>query len=49
MPVVEVPLTVLTKSFPEKSIEEVIASLPFVGLDIEGRNDKIIRIEYNPT
>jgi phenylalanyl-tRNA synthetase beta chain len=48
MPVVEVPLTVLTKSFPENSIEEVIASLPFVGLDIEGRNDKIIRIEYNP-
>lgn len=48
MPVVEVPLTVLTKSFPENSIEEVIASLPFIGLDIEGRNDKLIRIEYNP-
>jgi phenylalanyl-tRNA synthetase beta chain len=48
MPVVEVPLTVLTKSFPENSIEEVISSLPFIGLDIEGRDDKIIRIEYNP-
>jgi phenylalanyl-tRNA synthetase beta chain len=48
MPVVEVPLTILTKSFPNNSIEDIIASLPFIGLDIEGKNDKLIRLEYNP-
>jgi phenylalanyl-tRNA synthetase beta chain len=48
MPVVEVPLAVLTKSFSQNPIEEVIASLPFIGLDIEGRDDKVIRLEYSP-
>ena len=48
MPVVEVPLTVLTKSFPKNSIEDIIASLPFIGLDIEGRTEKLIKLEYNP-
>lgn len=48
MPVVEVPLTVLTNLFPKNSLEAIIASLPFIGLDIEGRNDKLIRLEYNP-
>jgi phenylalanyl-tRNA synthetase beta chain len=48
MPVVEVPLTVLAKSFPQNSIEDIIASLPFIGLDIEGRDDKLIKLEYNP-
>jgi phenylalanyl-tRNA synthetase beta chain len=48
MPVVEVPLTVLSDSFPKNSLEDIIASLPFIGLDIEGRNDKLIRLEYNP-
>ena len=48
MPVIEVPLTVLTKSFPQNSLEDIIASLPFIGLDIEGRDDKLIRLEYNP-
>jgi phenylalanyl-tRNA synthetase beta chain len=48
MPVVEVPLTVLTMSLPKNSLEDIIDSLPFIGLDIEGRNDKLIRLEYNP-
>jgi phenylalanyl-tRNA synthetase beta chain len=48
MPVVEVPLAFLSKSFPSKSVEDIIASVPFIGLDIEGRNDKLIRLEYNP-
>jgi hypothetical protein len=45
MPVVEVPLAFLSKSFPSKSVEDIIASVPFIGLDIEGRNDKLIRLE----
>ncbi len=48
MPVVEVPLTILTKSFPLNSLEDIVASLPFIGLDIEGRDDKLIKLEYNP-
>jgi phenylalanyl-tRNA synthetase beta chain len=48
MPVVEVPLSVLTTSFSQFPIEDVIASLPFIGLDIEGRNHKVIRLEYSP-
>ncbi len=48
MPVVEVPLTVLTRSFPKNSIEDIITSLPFIGLDIEGRTEKLIKLEYNP-
>lgn len=48
MPVVEVPLAFLSKSFPNESVEDIIASVPFIGLDIEGINDKVIRLEYNP-
>lgn len=48
MPVVEVPLTVLAESFPTNSLEDIISSLPFIGLDIEGKTKKHIRIEYNP-
>ncbi|HZD36430.1 MAG TPA: phenylalanine--tRNA ligase subunit beta [Nitrososphaeraceae archaeon] len=48
MPVVEVPLAVLAKSFSQIPLEEVLTSLPFIGLDIEGRDDKVIRLEYSP-
>ena len=48
MPVVEVPLSVLAESFPTNSLEDIISSLPFIGLDIEGKTKKHIRIEYNP-
>jgi phenylalanyl-tRNA synthetase beta chain len=48
MPIVEVPLTFLTESFPKRSLEDIISSLPFIGLDIEGRNDRSVRLEYNP-
>src|ERR687892_1936316 len=48
MPVVEVPLAFLTEVFPNKSIEDIITSVPLIGLDIEGRDDKLIKLEYNP-
>ena len=48
MPIVEVPLTFLTESFPKRSLEDIISSLPLIGLDIEGRNDRFVRLEYNP-
>ena len=48
MPIVEVPLTILTESFPKRSLVDIISSLPLIGLDIEGRNDRFVRLEYNP-
>jgi phenylalanyl-tRNA synthetase beta chain len=48
MPVVEVPLITLMNGFPRTPLEEVVSALPFLGLDIEGRDGKCIRLEYNP-
>ena len=48
MPVVEIPLTTLMEFFPRHSLEEVVSALPFIGLDIERKNNKYIRLEYNP-
>src|SRR4029079_4827607 len=50
MPVVNVRPSILSRIFPERTIEESIEKLPYLGLDIEGFdkiNDKI-RIEFNP-
>ena len=50
MPVVNVRPSILSRIFPERTIEEIIEKLPYLGLDIEGFdkiNDKI-RIEFNP-
>ena len=50
MPVVNVRPSLLSRIFPERTIEEIIEKLPYLGLDIEGFdkiNDKI-RIEFNP-
>jgi phenylalanyl-tRNA synthetase beta chain len=50
MPVVNVRPSLLSRTFPEWTLEEIIEKLPYLGLDIEGIdniNDKI-RIEFNP-
>lgn len=50
MPVVNVRPSLLSKIFSERTLDEIIEKLPYLGLDIEGIdkiNDKI-RIEFNP-
>ena len=48
MPVVEFPLEDLSRLFPDYDLEYTIDMLPFLGLDIEYRDDKCIRLEYSP-
>lgn len=48
MPVVEFPLEDIIRLFPDYDLEYTIAMLPFLGLDIESRDDKCIRLEYSP-
>ena len=48
MPVVEFPLEDISRLFPDYDLEYTIDILPFLGLDIEYRDDKCIRLEYSP-
>lgn len=48
MPVVEFPLEDISRLFPDYDLEYTIDMLPFLGLDIEYRDDKCIRFEYSP-
>ena len=48
MPVVEFPLEDISRLFPDYDLEYIIEMLPFLGLDIEYRDDKCIRLEYSP-
>ena len=50
MPVVNLRPSLLSRIFPERTLDEIIEKLPYLGLDIEGfdkTNDKI-KIEFNP-
>lgn len=48
MPVVEFPLEDIIRLFPDYDLEYTIDMLPFLGLDIEYRDEKSIRLEYSP-
>ncbi|MDW0264372.1 MAG: phenylalanine--tRNA ligase subunit beta [Nitrososphaeraceae archaeon] len=48
MPVVEFPLEDISRLFPDYDLEYTIDMLPFLGLDIEYKDDKCIRLEYSP-
>ena len=48
MPVVEFPLEDISRLFPDYDLEYTIDILPFLGLDLEYRDDKCIRLEYSP-
>ena len=48
MPVVNVTTSLLNKFFPGKNIAELIDFLPYIGLDIEGIDQEVLRVEYNP-
>jgi phenylalanyl-tRNA synthetase beta chain len=48
MPVVNVTVDRLKKFIPGVKVDKALDMLPFVALDIEGADDNIVRIEYNP-
>lgn len=48
MPVVSISLERLKKLIPGVRVNKALESLPFIGLDIEGIDGKIVRVEYNP-
>jgi phenylalanyl-tRNA synthetase beta chain len=48
MPVVEFPLEDISRLFPGYDLDYIIDMLPFIGLDLEYRDDKCIRLEYSP-
>ncbi|MGI0019949.1 MAG: phenylalanine--tRNA ligase subunit beta [Nitrososphaera sp.] len=48
MPVVNVSIDRLKRFLPGVKLEKALEMLPFVGLDIEGDDGKVVRVEYNP-
>ncbi|MDR4510318.1 MAG: phenylalanine--tRNA ligase subunit beta [Nitrososphaeraceae archaeon] len=48
IPVVNLKKTKIKSSFPNYSLSKILDNIPFLGLDIEGIEDDIVRIEYNP-
>lgn len=48
MPVVNFAIERLYKLLPGIDLKRVLEVLPFIGLDIEGIDSEILRIEYNP-
>ena len=48
VPVVNVTFDRLSKFLPGIKLEKTLEMLPFVGLDIEGVDGNIVRVEYNP-
>lgn len=48
MPVVNVTVDRLKKFVPGVKVDKALDMLPFVALDIEGIDNNIIRVEYNP-
>ena len=48
LPVINVTTSLLNKFFPGKDLVKLIDFLPYIGLDIEGIDNEVIRVEYNP-
>lgn len=48
MPVVNVTVDRLKKFLPGVKVDKALDMLPFVALDIEGVDNNVIRVEYNP-
>jgi phenylalanyl-tRNA synthetase beta chain len=48
MPVVKIAIPRFKKFLPDLSESKILDMLPFAGLDIEGEDEGIIRVEYNP-
>src|SRR5919197_3196633 len=48
MPVVNFTIKRLNEFLPGIDLNQVLQVLPFIGLDIEGVDSEVLRIEYNP-
>ena len=48
MPVVNIKVERLKRLVPGVKVNKVLNAMPFVALDIEGIDNNIIRVEYNP-
>ena len=48
MPVVNFTIERLYRFLPDIDLNRVLEILPFIGLDIEGIDSEVLRIEYNP-
>jgi len=48
MPVVEFPVEEINRIFSDYNLEYILNMLPFIGLDLEHKDDKSIRLEYSP-
>jgi phenylalanyl-tRNA synthetase beta chain len=48
MPVVNFTIERLYRFLPDINLNRVLEVLPFIGLDIEGIDSEVLRIEYNP-
>ncbi len=48
MPVVQLTRSRLAQIYPNRSYDEIVSMLPYLGLDIEGFNQEFIRVEYSP-
>ncbi len=48
MPVVNISFDRLKEFLPGVKTDKALEMLPFIGLDIEGIDDSIVRVEYNP-
>jgi len=48
MPVVNLSVNRLNNFLPGIDVDKILQVLPYVGLDIEGKDNEILRIEYNP-
>lgn len=48
MPVVNISFDRLKEFLPGVKTDKALEMLPFIGLDIEGIQDSIVRVEYNP-
>lgn len=48
MPVVAFTFHRLKKFFPGKKLDDILKIVPFIGVDIEGVDNAVVRIEYNP-
>src|ERR687888_1623907 len=48
MPVVNFHISRLNKFLPDVEFNKILEILPYIGLDIEGIDSEVLRVEYNP-
>jgi len=48
VPVVQLTRSRLARIYPNRSYDEIVSMLPYLGLDIEGFTEEFVRVEYSP-